>query len=59
MKVPYALFIKQSEIRKNSFDIIIIEECPTKAAMLTGEIEYIAYFNTYKFSYGYNAPFRR
>lgn len=39
---------------KNSFDIRMIEEYPTREAMFTGEIEYIAYFNTYKSSYGYN-----
>lgn len=39
---------------KNSFDIRMIEEYLTREAMLAAEIEYIAYFNTYKSSYGYN-----
>ena len=37
-----------------NFDIRMIEEYPSKEAMLLGEVEYIAYFNTYKSSYGYN-----
>lgn len=39
---------------RDSFDIRLIEEYATREAMLQGEIEYIAYFNTYKSPYGYN-----
>lgn len=39
---------------RDNFDIRMIEEYPTREAMLVGEIEYIAYFDTYKSEYGYN-----
>lgn len=39
---------------RDNFDIQMIEEYPTREAMLAGEIEYIAYFDTYKSEYGYN-----
>lgn len=39
---------------RDNFDIRMIEEYPTREAMLTGEIEYIAYFNTFKSKWGYN-----
>lgn len=39
---------------RDNFDIRMIEEYPSRKAMLVAEIEYIAYFDTYKSSYGYN-----
>jgi group I intron endonuclease len=39
---------------KDNFDIRMIEEYPTKKAMLVGEIDWISYFDTYKSPYGYN-----
>lgn len=39
---------------RNNFDIRMIEEYATKEEMLQGEIEYIAYFDTYKSNFGYN-----
>ena len=39
---------------KNKFDIRMIEEYSTRKFMLAGEIGWIAYFDTYKSSYGYN-----
>lgn len=47
----------QKAIRKygrDSFEIRMVEEYLTKEAMLAGEVEYIAYFNTYKSPWGYN-----
>lgn len=39
---------------RDNFDIRMIETYPTKEAMFAGEIEYIAYFDTYKSPWGYN-----
>lgn len=39
---------------RDNFDIRMIEEYPTRDTMLQGEIDWIAYFDTYKSSYGYN-----
>lgn len=39
---------------RDNFDIRMIDEYSTREAMLAGEIEYIAYFDTYKSEYGYN-----
>lgn len=39
---------------RDNFDIRMIETYPTREAMLAGEIEYIAYFDTYKSEWGYN-----
>jgi group I intron endonuclease len=39
---------------KENFDIRMIEEYSSKETMLQGEIELIAYFDTYKSKYGYN-----
>ena len=39
---------------RDNFDIRVIEEYLSKEAMLAGEIDWIAYFDTYKSSYGYN-----
>lgn len=39
---------------RDNFDIRMIEEYPTREAMLAGEIDWIAYFDTYKSPYGYN-----
>lgn|SRR5574337_161218 len=39
---------------RDNFDIRMIEEYPTREAMLAGEVEYIAYFDTYKSEWGYN-----
>lgn len=39
---------------RDNFDIRMIEEYPTREAMLTGEVEYIAHFDTFKSEWGYN-----
>lgn len=39
---------------QDNFDIRMIEEYPTREAMLQGEVGWIAYFDTYKSPYGYN-----
>lgn len=39
---------------RDSFDIRMIETYSTREAMLAGEVEYIAYFDTYKSEWGYN-----
>jgi group I intron endonuclease len=39
---------------RENFDIRMIEEYPSRETMLQGEIDYIAYFDTYKSSFGYN-----
>lgn len=52
-----SLCIFHKAIRKygrDNFDIRIIEEYPTREAVLAGEVDYVSYFDTYKSSYGYN-----
>jgi group I intron endonuclease len=39
---------------RDNFDIRMVEEYPTREAMLAGEVEYITYFDTYKSEWGYN-----
>lgn len=39
---------------RDNFDIRMIEEYPSRETMLAGEIDWIAYFDTYKSPYGYN-----
>ena len=39
---------------KDNFDIRMIEEYSTKDTMFAGEVDWIAYFDTYKSPYGYN-----
>jgi group I intron endonuclease len=39
---------------RDNFDIRMIEIYSTREAMLAGEIEYIAYFDTFKSKWGYN-----
>ncbi|HET8792657.1 MAG TPA: GIY-YIG nuclease family protein [Nitrososphaeraceae archaeon] len=39
---------------RDNFDIRMIVEYPTREAMLAGEVEYIAHFDTYKSRNGYN-----
>lgn len=39
---------------RDNFDIRMIEEYPTREAMLQGEVGWIAYFDTYKSEWGYN-----